>query len=202
MRSLFIVASTLCLLASCKPKEQALPIYGERDFNGTDTVYHKIAPFSFLDQDSAVITNDTFKGKMYVADFFFTTCRTICPIMKTQMKRVYDATANDTDILILSHTIDPEYDDVPRLHKFASMLDVKSDRWHFVTGKQDSIYKMAQTSYFVTAKQDNSVTDGFIHNGAFMLVDKHQRIRGKYDGTREADVDRLIKDIQKLRNEE
>lgn len=202
MRSLFLLALTLFLFSSCKQKEQRLPIFGERDFNGTDTVYHTIAPFSFVDQDSTVITNDTFKDKMYVADFFFTTCRTICPIMKTQMKRVYDATANDKDILILSHTIDPAYDDVARLHDFARMLDVKSDRWHFVTGVQDSIYKMAQTSYFVTAKEEKAEPDGFIHNGAFLLIDKHQRIRGKYDGTREADVDRLLNDIKKLRNEQ
>ena len=201
MRSLFIVALTLILFNSCKQKEKPLPIFGERDFNGTDTVYHTIKPFSFVDQDSVVITNATFKDKIYVADFFFTTCRTICPIMKTQMKRVYDATANDPDVLILSHTIDPKYDDVARLNSYAKMLEVSSDRWHFVTGEQDSIYKMAQTSYFVTAKEVKEEPDGFIHNGAFLLIDKKQRIRGKYDGTREADVDRLLRDIKKLRNE-
>jgi protein SCO1/2 len=81
------------------------------------------------------------------------------------------------------------------------MLDVSSDRWHFVTGVQDSIYKIAQTSYFATAREEKEEPDGFIHSGAFLLIDKHQRIRGKYDGTREADVDRLLKDIEKLRNE-
>jgi len=201
MRSLFLVALTLTLFSSCKPKERPLPIFGERDFNGKDTVYHTIAPFAFRDQDSTLITNATFKDKIYVADFFFTTCRTICPIMKTQMKRVYDATAKDPDVLILSHTIDPNYDDVDRLHNYARMLEVSSDRWHFVTGVQDSIYKIAQTSYFATAKEEKSEPDGFIHSGAFLLIDKHQRIRGKYDGTRELDVDRLLKDIEKLRNE-
>jgi protein SCO1/2 len=201
MRSLLIIACTFILLSACKQNEPRLPIFGERDFNGTDTVYHTIAHFAFRDQDSALVTNDTFKDKIYVTDFFFTTCRTICPIMKTQMKRVYDATAKDPDVLILSHTIDPEYDDVARLNKFAEMLGVSSDRWHFVTGSQDSIYKMAQTSYFVTAKEDRSEPDGFIHNGAFLLIDKKQRIRGKYDGTREADVDRLLRDIERLRNE-
>jgi len=201
MRSLFLVALTLIVFSSCKPKETTLPIFGEREFNGTDTTYHTIAPFAFLDQDSTLITNATFKDKIYVADFFFTSCRTICPIMKTQMKRVYDATAKDPDVLILSHTIDPLYDDVPRLHNYARMLDVSSDRWHFVTGVQDSIYKIAQTSYFATAREEKAEPDGFIHSGAFLLIDKHQRIRGKYDGTREADVDRLLKDIEKLRNE-
>jgi len=201
MRSLFLVALALILFSSCKPKEQPLPIFGERDFNGKDTTYHTIAPFAFRDQDSTLITNATFKDKIYVADFFFTSCRTICPIMKTQMKRVYDATAKDPDVLILSHTIDPNYDDVARLHNYARMLEVSSDRWHFVTGAQDSIYKIAQTSYFATAKEEKSEPDGFIHSGAFLLIDKHQRIRCKYDGTREVDVDRLLKDIEKLRNE-
>jgi protein SCO1/2 len=201
MRSLFLVALALTLFSSCKPKENPLPIFGERDFNGTDTTFHTIAPFAFRDQDSTLITNATFKDKIYVADFFFTSCRTICPIMKTQMKRVYDATAKDPDVLILSHTIDPVYDDVPRLHNYSRMLDVSSDRWHFVTGLQDSIYKIAQTSYFSTARSEKAEPDGFIHSGAFLLIDKRQRIRGKYDGTREADVDRLLKDIEKLRNE-
>jgi protein SCO1/2 len=201
MRSLLIIAATVSILCACKQKEARLPIFGEREFNGKDTVYHTIAPFQFVDQDSNVVDNNTFKDKIYVADFFFTTCRTICPIMKTQMKRVYNATSNDKDFLILSHSIDPEYDTVQLLHNYAKMLDVTTDRWHFVTGVKDSIYKIAQTSYFATAREDKSEPQGFIHSGAFLLVDKHQRIRGKYDGTREADVDRLLKDIEKLRNE-
>jgi protein SCO1/2 len=189
------------LLASCKTKDERLPIFGERSVNGSDTVYHRIAPFQFLDQDSATITNANFEGKIYVADFFFTSCRTICPIMKTQMLRVYEATKDMPDVLILSHTIDPEYDTVALLHDFANRLGVESKRWHFVTGVKDSIYKIAQTSYFATAMEDKSEPDGFIHSGAFLLIDKKGRIRGKYDGTKEEDVNRLIGDIKVLRNE-
>lgn len=184
-----------------KTKDAPLPIIGEREFNGTDTTWHTIAPFSFVDQDSNVVNNNTFKDKIYVADFFFTSCRTICPQMKTQMKRVYDATANDADVKLLSHTIDPDFDNVPLLHNYAEMLGVSADRWHFVTGSKDSIYSVAQKSYFSTAAKDTSEPDGFIHSGAFLLIDKHRRIRGKYDGTRAADVDRLLKDIEKLRKE-
>ncbi|MEI9917295.1 MAG: SCO family protein [Bacteroidota bacterium] len=198
---LLLTVLAIVLFSSCKQKETTLPIYGNRDFNGKDTLYHTIAPFSFVDQDSAVITNATFKDKIYVADFFFTSCRTICPKMKTQMKRVYDATANDPDVKLLSHTIDPEYDTVGLLHNYAYMLGVTSDRWHFVTGVRDSIYKIAQTSYLSTTSKDSTEPDGYIHSGAFLLIDKHQRIRGKYDGTREADVDRLLKDIETLRKE-
>src|ERR1041384_4856524 len=198
---LLSIALAIVLFSSCKQKETTLPIYGNRDFNGKDSVYHPIAPFSFVDQDSTTITNDTFKDQIYVADFFFTSCRTICPKMKTQMKRAYDATTNDPDVKLLSHTIDPEYDSVGLLHNYAYMLGVSSDRWHFVTGDRDSIYKIAQTSYLSTASKDGSEPDGFIHSGAFHLIDKHKRIRGKYDGTREADVDRLLKDIETLRKE-
>lgn len=189
------------LLFSCVAKEEKLPIFGQREVVGTDTVYHKIAPFLFVDQDSSIITNDTFGDKIYVADFFFTTCRTICPIMKTQMLRVYEATSEMPDVLIISHTIDPEYDTVALLHDFADRLGVESKRWHFVTGVKDSIYKIAQTSYFATAMEDKTEPDGFIHSGAFLLIDKQQRIRGKYDGTKEEDVNRLIVDIKRLRRE-
>jgi protein SCO1 len=187
--------------ACVEKKETPLPIYGERDVQNGDTVYHKIQPFKFVNQDSQVVTNETFKGKIYIADFFFTSCRTICPIMKTQMHRVYDSIENDPDVLIISHTIDPEYDTVGLLHDFADRLGVKSSKWHFVTGVKDSIYNVAQKSYFSIAVEDKSEPDGFIHSGAFLLVDKEQRIRGKYDGTKEEEVNRLLGDIQKLKAE-
>ena len=192
---------TLLFMASCTPKQNDLPIFGEREVSGTDTIYHKIAPFQFVDQDSTVITNEVFKDKIYVADFFFTSCRTICPIMKTQMVRVYEATKEMPEVLLLSHSIDPEYDTVALLHDFAARLGVESKRWHFVTGVKDSIYKIAQTSYFATAMEDKAEPDGFIHSGAFLLIDKKGRIRGKYDGTKPEDVDRLVEDIKRLRAE-
>lgn len=195
-----ILAIAIISTACTKPKE-ALPILGMRKMNGTDTLYHTIAPFHFVDQDSVVITNATFKDKIYVADFFFTSCRTICPIMKTQMLRVYAKTKAMPDVLILSHTIDPEFDTVALLHDFADRLGVESKYWHFVTGQKDSIYKIAQTSYFATAMEAKEEPDGFIHSGAFLLIDKRGRIRGKYDGTVEKDVDQLITDIERLRKE-
>lgn len=189
------------LISGCQKKSNPLPIFGQRELVNGDTVYHKIAKFQFVDQDSALVTNDTFKDQIYVADFFFTSCRSICPIMKTQMLRVYETTADIPDLKFLSHSIDPEYDTVALLHNFAKRLGVSSDRWHFVTGVKDSIYKIAQTSYFATAMEDKSEPDGFIHSGAFLLVDKQQRIRGKYDGTKEEDVNRLLVDIGRLRKE-
>lgn len=201
--ALSLMLYTLCfMLSTCSgKKESPLPIFGEREVEGTDTIYHTIADFKFVDQDSSEITNETFKNKIYVADFFFTTCRTICPIMKTQMLRVYDSIQNDPDVLLLSHSIDPEYDTVGLLRDFAERLGVKSSKWHFVTGNKDDIYKIAQTSYFATAMEDKSEPDGFIHSGAFLLIDKDRRIRGKYDGTKEEDVNRLLADIARLEKE-
>lgn len=198
----FLVLTCSLLLGACtQKKEEKLPIFGERMVEGKDTVYHTIPEFRFIDQDSTVVTNETFRNKIYVADFFFTSCRTICPIMKTQMLRVYDSIQHDQDVLLLSHTIDPEYDTVALLHDFAERLGVKSDKWHFVTGMQDSIYRVAQTGYFATALEDKSEPDGFIHSGAFLLIDKDKRIRGKYDGTKDEDVNRLLADIRRLRKE-
>jgi protein SCO1 len=198
---LLIWAGITLLLSSCETKKP-FPIFGNRYVENGDTVFHTIAPFSFVDQDSAIITNETVNGKVYVADFFFTSCRTICPIMKTQMLRVYEVTKNMDDVVLISHTIDPEYDTVALLHDFAERLNVESSKWHFLTGQKDSIYKIAQTSYFATAMEDKTEPDGFIHSGAFLLIDRKGRIRGKYDGTKEIEVNQLIADIKRLRSEE
>lgn len=198
---ILLLVASIIVVSCIQKKEVPLPIFGEREVVNGDTVYHSIRNFSFVDQDSVEVTNETFQDKIYVADFFFTSCRTICPIMKTQMLRVYDSTLNDPDVLLLSHSIDPEYDTVALLRDFAERLGVKSSKWHFVTGVNDSIYSIAQTSYFATAMEDKSEPDGFIHSGAFLLVDKQKRLRGKYDGTKEDDVNRLLADIERLKKE-
>lgn len=189
------------VLAACTINDKPLPVYGMRTFNGTDTTYHTIAPFALYDQDSTLVTNATVKGKVYVADFFFTSCRTICPKMKKQLLRVYEATAEMEDFVILSHTIDPEHDNVTYLHGYAERLGAKAERWHFLTGNRDSIFHLAQTSYFATAMEDKAEPDGYIHSGAFLLIDRQGRIRGKYDGTVEEESNRLIADIKRLRRE-
>ena len=198
-----LLFSAFCfLLSSCiEKKEQRLPIYGEKDVTGTDTLYHTIRNFALVNQDSVVVTSETLRDKIYVADFFFTSCRTICPIMKTQMLRVYAAVEKDPQVLLVSHTIDPEHDTVALLHDYADRLGVKSNKWHFLTGNKDSIYYLAQTSYFATAMEDQSEPDGFIHSGAFLLIDKKGRIRGKYDGTKEEEVNKLLNDIEILKKE-
>jgi protein SCO1 len=189
--------------------EKKLPIMGWRDVKqvsrdgkvGYDTIYHTIPDFAFVNQDGALVTNKTFHDKIYVADFFFTSCPTICPIMKTQMLRVYEKFKDNDDILLLSHSIDPVYDSVPVLKVFSDRLGVDSRKWHFVTGDKDEIYEIGEKSYMVTAQEDVDEPGGYLHSGAFVLVDKDRRIRGFYDGTKELEVDRLIRDIPTLLKE-
>lgn len=204
-RVLFSIVGTIIfsfVITSCiKQKEQSLPVFGEKEITATDTIYHTIGSFRLVNQDSTVVTNETLRGKIYVTDFFFTSCRTICPVMKTQMSRVYESIEDDHEVLLVSHTIDPEYDTVALLHDYADRLGVKSNKWHFLTGHKDSIYYLAQTSYFATAMEAPEEPDGFIHSGAFLLIDKKGRIRGKYDGTKEEDVNQLLKDIKILKKE-
>ena len=190
-------------------KDEVLPILGRRDVQERkveektvyDTIYHTIQPFAFLDQDSSLITNVDFQNKVYVADFFFTSCPSICPIMKTQMLRIYEKFEKDENVAFLSHSIDPRHDTVAVLREYAERLGVESNKWHFVTGEKETIYELAQNSYMSVAAEDNEAEGGFIHSGKFLLVDKDGRIRGVYDGTDPIDVDELIDDIPVLLNE-
>jgi len=207
---------TLIIIAliSCGNKKQPsnnqlqkLPYLGEPMFSSheedgklvPDTIYPKIPPFSFTNQDGQTVTDKTFNG-IYVADFFFTTCPTICPKMKAELLRVYEAFKDEPRIKILSHTIDPDYDTVEVLHEYALRLKVTSDKWNFVTGDKDSIYAMSDY-YMVSAEEAPNEPGGYIHSGALILVDQQKYIRGMYDGTRTEDVDQLIKDIPLLLSE-
>jgi protein SCO1 len=182
-----------------------LPYLGERQLvqrevegqQVTDTAYHRIPDFAFINQDSQVVTSLTVQDKVYVTDFFFTTCPTICPKMKSQMLRIYEAFEDEPQFMLLSHTIDPVHDTVAVLRDYADRLQVSSNKWHFVTGEKDSIYSIAM-KYMVTALEDEEEPGGFVHSGAFVLVDQNRHVRGIYDGTDPAQVDRLIKDIPAL----
>lgn len=208
----FLVA--LAMLASCSGNRDSkdpgrLPIMGNKyvedikleDGVKADTVYHTIPDFEFTDQDGNAVTPQTFEGKVYIADFFFTTCPTICPVMKKEMLRVYEAFLDNEEVAILSHTIDPEHDSVAVLRDFAEKLGVESYKWHFVTGDKEEIYRVGMKGYLVTAGEDASAPGGYIHSGAFILVDKDRRIRGLYDGTKSPDVNALIRDVKVLLKE-
>ena len=199
-----IIIGLIGLLACQNQAQRKLPILGRQSYkevNGkTDTLYHTIPPFEFVDQDSTLVTPSTFNGKVYVADFFFGTCPTICPVMKQQMLRVYEKFRENPQFAILSHTIDPDHDTVAYLKDYATRLGIADNSvWHFVTGDRDKIYQMGSAEgYMVPVGKDQNAPGGFIHSGAFILVDKEKRIRGFYDGTKTIEVDALINDIPKL----
>jgi protein SCO1/2 len=177
-------------------QEKKLPFLGPKEIGKQgDTLYHKIPDFKFLNQDSLWISEKDMAGKIYVADFFFTTCPTICPKMKTQLLRIYDKFAEDDRVRILSHTIDPEYDGVRVLKEYAKKLNISSPRWNLLTGKKSDIYRLGEKSYMVTAQEDANEVGGFVHSGAFILVDQDRHVRGIYDGTKEEDVNHLMEDI-------
>lgn len=174
---------------------------GERDFVNGDSVFHTIPDFAFINQDSLPITNKTYEGKIYITDFFFTTCPTICPVMKKQLLRVYEKYKENPKVGILSHTIDPRHDSVQVLKEYATRLGIDGNMWNFVTGDKSKIYKLGEKSYYITAGEDSTAAGGIIHSGAFILVDTKRRVRGIYDGTKETDVTKLIKDMEVLLNE-
>ena len=199
------------MLAACKnDTEKRLPILGEREpvekqVNGktiTDTIYQTIPDFNFINQDSASITNRDFDGKIYVADFFFTSCTSICPIMHRNMLNVYNEFQGNEQVKILSHTIDFKYDTPSRLKDYAEKLGVTGDQWQFVKGTKDSVYRLAEKNYLVAVSEDSTARDGFIHQGWFILVDKKRRLRGAYDGTKPDQVDQLIADMKTLLKED
>lgn len=163
---------------------------------------HFIADFSLTNQNGETITPEDYKNKIYVADFFFTTCGTICPVMTNNMKKVQDAILLDDDIKLLSHTVMPEIDTVAQLKRYAVKKGVLSGKWNLVTGSKKEIYNLARKSYLV-AKYDPTKEDGYglVHTENFVLVDKQKRIRGMYDGTDDEDIDRLLEDIEILKEE-
>lgn len=193
----------ITVFASCDQQysSERLPFLGNTIFEGNDTIYHTIQDFKLVDQDSSWVTNETFADQVYIADFFFTSCPTICPKMKAQMLRVYKKFESNSEVAILSHTIDPTYDTVALLKDYSERLGVRSDKWKFVTGDQDYIYDLAEKSYVSLADEDSNAPGGFVHSGAFLLVDKDRRIRGFYDGTVPEQVDVLMNDIERLLKE-
>ncbi len=196
-----VVLAISCSSPSEKTSETAeLPILGERYVDDNqDTVYHSIADFAFVNQIGDTIRKEDMAGKIYVADFFFTTCPTICPVMKKEMLRVYELFKGDPNFRILSHSIDPSHDTQAVLKDYAEKLGVPdAATWNFLTGDQEKIFEIGQTSYLTTTMADDMEPGGFLHSGAFLLVDQQGRIRGVYDGTKTDQVDRLIADIPKL----
>lgn len=163
--------------------------------------YHKIADFSLTNQNGETITQNTYKDKIYVADFFFTTCQTICPIMTDHMVQIQKEIINDPDVMLLSHTVTPEIDSVGQLKKYALKKGVNDAKWNLVTGDKKQIYQLARKSYLAVKTDGNGDAYDMIHTENFMLIDKKRQIRGYYDGTNPEDITRLIADIETLKEE-
>jgi protein SCO1 len=166
-----------------------------------DTTYHSIPPFFFIDQNNEKVTEKEVEGKIYVTDFFFTTCKSICPIMSNELERVYKLFHDRNDFLILSHTVDPETDSVAQLKDYSNMHNVKDRKWRFVTGEKKHLYELARKGYLLNAEEGNGGEEDFIHTQNFALIDKERHIRGFYDGTDSIEVNRLITDIKVLLDE-
>lgn len=180
-----------------------LPYLGQHEVQpgSTDTAYYTIPAFVFINQDSATISHRQYEGKVYVADFFFTTCPTICPAMSAQMVRLQALIERDNlsdRVALLSHTVDPTHDTPAVLKEYAGRIGAHTANWNFVTGEAAEIYRQAQQGYFLTAMPSDTAAGGFFHSEQFALVDAHRHLRGIYDGTSTKDVDRLFNDITHL----
>ena len=167
---------------------------------------HRIESFELYNQDGKTITEDEVKGKVHVAEYFFTHCQSICPVMNKQMQRVHKKFKSNGDVKILSFTVDPENDTIQRMKWYANKHGASGDNWHFLTGEKDDLYRLARTSYFVLkpaeARNLGDAGSDFIHTNNFVLVDREMRIRGYYDGTKQAEVTKMMSDMELLLEED
>ena len=192
-----------------KPRE-VLPIFQPAQVN-VDLVdstiqhvkkYHTIADFSLINQNGKTVTQDTYNNKIYIADFFFTTCQTICPIMTDNMVILQNKLKQDPDVMLLSHTVTPEIDSVAQLKNYALNKGVLDSKWNLVTGDKKEIYQLARKSYLAVKSNGDGGEYDMIHTENFILVDQKKRIRGYYDGTLEEDIESLLNDIDILKKEQ
>ncbi|MBC7696105.1 MAG: SCO family protein [Burkholderiales bacterium] len=207
IKQFLILVGLICLFGCDKTtetKKLVLPVIGEKKLagvDGKDTIYHSVQPFSFVNQFSDTITEKSIENKIYVADFFFATCQSICPKMSSQLVHVQNAFKNDNSFLILSHSVNPMHDTVEVLNGYANSYGAIKNKWHFLTGSKKAIYDMARYSYLVNALEGDGTPEGFLHSELFILVDAQQRIRGMYDGTDSVTVVKMISDIKLLKEE-
>jgi len=206
--AIFSVIVISLFYSALNPKK-TLKIYNPSDVNPElvdSTIqyiskYHTIADFSFVNQNGKTITQKDYEGKIYVADFFFTTCGSICPKMTTNFVEVQKAIINNPKVLLLSHTVFPEIDSVAVLKAYAIKYGVDDSKWNLVTGDKKAIYTMARKSYLAVKLGKPSELYDMVHTENFVLVDTKKRVRGFYDGTNKEEVKRLIEDINFLSNE-
>ena len=199
---IFLIYSIVFYFGCSQKKSSVLlPIYGEKKIISGDTIYHQIASFNLTNQIGQVVNQNTTKNKIYIANFFFATCQSICPMMSNQLQEVQKAFLADDSVLILSHSVNPLHDTVAVLNNYADTYGAKTNKWHLLTGNKKQIYDLAKTSYLVNAFEDDGSPEGFLHSELFLLIDKKARIRGMYDGTNTSEVKKLIEDVKLLKQE-
>ena len=188
------------------PKD-SLPVYQPADFNPelVDSTlhyvkkYHTIDDFSLVNQNGEIVTEASYENKIYIADFFFTTCLTICPIMTKNMADIQERIIDDEEVMLLSHTVTPEIDSVAQLKKYALEKGVADHKWNLVTGDKRQIYDLARKSYLAVKDFQTAGPFDMIHTENFILVDKERRIRGTYNGTSPEEIERLMNDLEILK---
>lgn len=178
---------------------RAIPGFGDVKL----PVLSNVQPFAFTNQDGKRVTERDLEGKVFVTEYFFTTCPSICPMLNTNMMKIYEAYKNEPGFIIISHTSDPDNDSASRLKQYADSLQVNTERWWFLTGRKDSLYQAARTSYLLDDPQNNlqSIDDQFLHTQYFALVDRTGRVRKIYDGLKKEEIEELKKDIGNLLKE-
>ncbi len=189
------------LIAGCGSEPKRLPYLGNMEVKGSDTLYHTVPDITLTDQDSQTYKISTLNDKIILADFFFTSCPSICPKVTKQMLRLYDRYKDDDRVVIISHTIDQRHDSVAVLNRYAHNLGVDTDKWKFVTGEKDSIFYLAD-QYFVSVIEDPLAPAGFDHSGRIILVDKSRRVRGFCEGTDPESVTAFFDTVDKLLKDE
>jgi protein SCO1/2 len=208
-RGIWMIMLTLVVLTSCGEEEKVrvLPLMGQYDVvyktvdgvDVADTVYPTIPAFSYINQDSTLVTSKSMKGKVWVADFFFSTCPTICPTMTTQMKRLQAMTKDlEDDLQFISFSINPRHDQPSILRRYIKHHGIEANNWQFLTGDEKATHELGVKSFLVHVASDEEAEGGYAHSPAFTLVDKEGIVRGVYIGTDTKDVDRLEKDLRKL----
>jgi protein SCO1/2 len=189
------------MLVACNSEPKHLPILGEREIINGDTIYHEVPDMVLLDQDSQAFQISKLGGKIVVADFFFTSCPSICPKVKKQMLRLYDKYKTDDRVMFVSYTIDPKNDSTTVLKRYADHLGVNTVNWKFITGEKDSIWELAD-SFFVSVVDDPSAPEGFDHSGRIILLDKNRHVRGFCEGVDPESVTAFFPTIDRLLSEE
>jgi len=208
MHIIFLSFVALCIISCNQTSQKQLPVYNPSDFNPdlvdrsllNTSENHTVANFKLINQNGKTITQEDYKNKIYVADFFFTSCPTICPIMTDNMGKLQKKFIDNSEIMFLSLSVTPKIDSVAVLRKYADDNGVIDSKWNITTGDKKHIYELARKSYFAVVEQGDGGLQDFIHTPNFILVDKKKQIRGVYDGTYDTEILRLIDDIKILLN--